>query len=308
MGPGGLRSLVVVLLVLCVGLGGCRLSKDAVAASQQMSATALTLEAYYDALLQEQGETISLLEIDSALSGVPYRAEDSKQPVDTEAELLARKQMAVSLAALADSVTTLTNLKSANDAQVSATALGNALISAKALSPESTVPGSLGEAGRLLIRLAQQHDERKAAQAMDQTLAAVCDLFAKEQPVYDSIGRFRFRQAAAIAKDLEATNALDVTPLLNSSLQPFGLGALPVSPEVQTRLRQLAMQRVQRTVQEQAQRQGDASVAMLGGLREMSRRVHVLATGGRLAARSQPVPLHTVNEWLHTMSQDRELR
>ena len=51
------------------------------------------------------------------------------------------------------------------------------------------------------MQLVQQHDEKKAARAMDETLQAVGDLFEKEKPTYDSIARMHVRQASQVAKD-----------------------------------------------------------------------------------------------------------
>ena len=297
----GRTVLVAVLLTAC-SLAGCRVSQDAVAASEQMTATAAELERFYGGLIAAETDSIALLEVDSAVSGISFNDADRKLPEDTRAELLKRKAMADSLAALASSMQALTGSTAAADVQASATALGDALVDAKALPAGSPIPDSLGKAGRLLILLAQQHEEKKAAKAMDGTLAAVAELFAKEKPAYDSIARFHLRQAAVVAKDLATANGVDMTPMLTPALRPFDLVPVPASPQLQGSLRQLALSRLDAKVEAGTSREMEASAAMLAALEEMSARVHTLATGHPMAARSDPFSLHTVEEWLDVLN------
>ncbi len=297
------RKAVAAAMLLCGSwLGGCRVSEDAVAASEQMTTTAAALERYYGQLIAAETDSIALLEVDSAVSGIRFNEADRKLPDDTRAELLKRKAMADSLAVLASSLQALTGSTAAANVQSSATALGNALVDAKALPQGSPIPDSLGKAGRLLIQLVQQHEERKAAQAMDGTLAAVAELFGKEKPAYDSIALFHLRQAALVAKDLTTANGVDMTPMLAPALRPFDLTPVPASPQLQGSLRQLALSRLDAKVEAESSREMEASLAMLAALEEMSARVHTLATGHRMAARSEPFSLHTVKEWLDLSS------
>ncbi len=293
--------MIAMLLGAC-SLAGCRISEDAVAASEQMTATAAVLERYYGGLLAAETDSLALLEVDGAISGIRFNDADRRLPEDTRAELLKRKAMADSLAALASSMQALTGSTAAKDVQTSATALGNALVNAKALPEGSPIPDSLGKAGRLLIQLAQGHEEKKAAEAMDGTLAAVAELFGKEKPAYDSIARFHLRQAALVAKDLTTANGVDLTPMLAPALRPFDLTPVPASPQLQGSLRQLALSRLDARVEAGTSREMEASAAMLAALVEMSRRVHTLATGHRMAGRGEPFSLHTVEEWLDVLS------
>jgi len=152
------------------------------------------------------------------------------------------------------------------DVQTAATSLGNELVSVKALPGGSPVPDALGEAGNLLLQLIQQRKEKGAAQAMDQTLAAMVALFEKEKPAYDSIARTHLFQASQVAADLISRKAVDPTSMLTPALKPFGLVALQPDPQLQETLRQLELTRLQSTARDSTQHELEASAAMLPAL------------------------------------------
>ena len=232
-----------------------------------------------------------------ALSGIPFGDSDRKLQETTRTELENRKHMAVALAQLAASFATLTNSSSASDVGASATALGNELVSIKALPSGSPIPDALGKAGNALMQLVQQHDEKKAARAMDETLQAVGDLFEKEKPTYDSIARMHVRQASQVAKDLINANEVDYSSMLNPALKPFSLAALPSNPTLQTQLKPLALSRLDTATDRAVQKEEKASAAMLEALREMSSRVHLLATEKPMPIREAPFSLKLVEDW-----------
>src|ERR1700753_409402 len=180
-------ALVVFSALLFCGLSACKVSDDAIAASQQMTSTASTLNDFYSTLEDSVTDTITLYELDAALSGIPFGDNDRKLIETTRSELENRKQMAAALAKLAASFATLPKTSSATAVDKSATALGKELVSIQALPSGSPVPDVLGKAGNALMQLAQQHEEKKAVRTIDQTLEAVGDLFEKEKSTYDSI-------------------------------------------------------------------------------------------------------------------------
>lgn len=291
------RHLVVSLLCASMLPCGCKVQDDAVAAADQITTTAADLRLYYGRLAATVAETIELYAVDAAVSGVPFSAEDRKPIEGTRDELLKRKAMAESLAKLAESLTKLTKSTASDDVETSATALGNELVSAGALSSTSPVPAALGQAGRVLLQLVEQHDEKRAALAMDGTLAAVAELFEKERPVYDSLERTHLGEASQVAKDLLAANEVDVASLLRPALRPFGLTPLPATPQLQESLRALASARLQARAEGETSQEAAAAAAMLAALREMSARVHSLAAEKRMPLRGKPFSLTVVESW-----------
>jgi Arc/MetJ family transcription regulator len=300
----GMKKLcsALVLSSLIGSVTACKVSDDAIAASQQMASTAIALNAYYSALDAAVGDTISLYELDGAVSGIPFGDTDRKLPEATRAELRKRKEMADSLAKLASSMSTLSNSKVASDVETSATQLGNELIAVQALPGGSPVPDALGKAGNFLLQIVQQHDEKKAARAMDESLKAVGDLFEKERTTYDSIARTHDREASQIAEGLIKSNAVDASPLLTPALKPFNLTALPPSLDLQAKLKTLALTRLQHAAEGATQKEEAASTAMLACLREMSSRVHLLATEKPMPLRGNPFSLKLVEDWTQSWS------
>ncbi len=286
------------LLFLFSLVTACKVSDDAVAASTQMTATAASLHSYYAALAGSVTDTIALYELDAAISGIPFSAEERKLPEETRAEILKRRELAKTLAKLASSMATLSNSKAPADIETAATSLGEELTKIKALPNGALVPDAVGKAGNFLLQIVQQHEEKQAARAMDQTLAAVGDLFEKEKPTYDSIARTHIFQASQVAKDLINANGVDPAPMLEPALKPFALTPLPPSQQLQASLKSLALSRLQSTADENAQKEVNASAAMLAALREMSSRVHLLATDRSMPIRGNPFSLEIVESWI----------
>jgi hypothetical protein len=299
-----MNKLCIALLWsgLVGSLTACKVSDDAIAASQQMTSTANALNEYYSALDAAVGDTISLYELDGAISGIPFGEGDRKLPEATRGELEKRKEMAVTLAKLASSMTTLSNSKVSSDVETSATQLGNELISVQALPGGSPVPDALGKAGNFLLQIVQQHEEKKAARAMDETLKAVGDLFEKEKPTYDSIARTHDREASQVAEDLIKSNAVDPAPMLAPALKPFDLTSLPPGSALQASLKTLALSRLQRATERATRKEEGASAAMLACLREMSSRVHLLAIEKPMPLRGNPFSLKLVEDWAQSWS------
>jgi len=293
-------TLVVLSALLFCSLSACKVSDDAMAASQQMTATASTLHDFYSTLEDSVTDTITLYELDAALAGIPYGDSDRKLQETTRSELAHRKQMAVALAGLAASFAELTKNSAASDVDKSAKALGNELVSIKALPGGPPIPEALGRVGNAIMQIVQQHDEKKAARTMDETLQAVGDLFEKEKPAYDSIARMHVRQASAVARDLINANDVDFGPMLTPALKPFSLSAVPSNSNLQARLKPLALARLDTATDLATHKEERASTAMLDGLREMSSRVHLLATEKPMAVREAPFSLKLVEDWVET--------
>jgi hypothetical protein len=287
----------VLCSVLAGSLGGCKVSEDAIAASEQMTSTASALNDYYSALDAEVASTIELYELDAAMSGIPYGDADRKLQEATRAEIGKRKEMAESLAKLAASMGALPRSTAAADVQASATKLGKELVQLKALPGGSPIPDAIGKAGNFLLQIIQQHEEKKAARAMDETLKSVGDLFSAEKPLYDSVARTHVRAAGQIAQDLINANAVDPNPMLAPALKPFGLASLPPSAALQASLKPVELKHLQDATDELINKEEAASAAMLDALREMSSRVHLLATEKPMPLRGAPFSLKLVEQW-----------
>lgn len=262
-----------------------------------MTATASALSDYYTAVNGAVTDTVSLYELDGALSGIPYGEDDRKLQQATQAELQKRVELAATLIQVASSMATLTGSKAASDVQTSATALGNELIAVNALPGGSPIPDAIGKAGNLLLQVVQQHQEKKAALAIDATLKALAELFEKEKPTYDSILRMHDQEASLVAKDLINANAVDPSPMLTPALKPYALAALPPAPKLQRDLKNLALARLQTATSAATKKEEAASAAMLASLVEMSSRVHLLATEKPMPLRGNPFSLKLVEDW-----------
>lgn len=292
----------LIFSALIGSIAACKVSDDAIAASQQMTSTAAALDHYYSALDAGITDTISLYELDGAISGIPFGNDDRKLSESTRDELEKRKELADALTRLASAMSTLSNSKAASDVQTSATQLGNELIAVQALPGGSPVPDAIGKAGNFLLQIVQQHKEKEAARAIDETLIAVGDLFEKEKPTYNSIARTHDREASQIAQDLIKLNDVDPGPMLAPALKPFGLTALPPNASMQASLKTLALSRLQHATEEATKKDESASAAMLASLREMSSRVHLVATEKPMSLRGTPFSLKLVEDWAKSWS------
>ena len=285
------------LLLLVAAIPACKVADDANAAAQQMTATSTELGKYYRALEKTLTDTIALNELNQALLGVPFGEEDRKQIEDARSEIRKRQHIARALTHLSESMNAFVDSKSSSDVESSATDLGNELISAKALPNGSPVPDALGKAGNFLIQIVQQHEEKKAAQAMDGTLTALVELFSNEMPVYASISRQHIALAKTLAASLIKKQYVDPTPLLQPALKPFDLSAAPADPQLQSTLRSLVESRLDTSAESVGRRQAEASDAMLKALKEMSSRIHLLATEKPMPFRGNPFDLNVVESW-----------
>lgn len=293
----GKRFLVSLIAALLVLFPACKVADDATAAGQQMAATSAALNNYYGAIADSLTDTISLNELNQSLLGVPFGDADRKQIETARGEILKRRDMAQALARLSTSFGTLTGTKASTDVATAATALGNELISVKALPGGSPVPSALGKAGEFLIQLIQQHQEKKAAHGMDDTMKALVELFKKELPVYDSLARQHIMLARTVATPLIDRRVVNPSPLLQPALKPFGLSVNPADAQLEDTLRTLAKSRLAAAADGATKQEEEASAAMLKALEEMSSRIDLLATEKPMPMRGNPFSLKVVESW-----------
>ena len=292
-------------LFLCFGLmSACKTSDDATAAASQMATTAQDLASYYSALATVMDNTIKLEELQSALLGTTFGAQDLAQLQQTKEEIQKRSNLAKSLQSLSAGLTKLTGSTAAADVSTAANSLGTALSTIKEIPNGPSLPAALGEAGQVITRLVEEHDERKAAALMDGTISAVAKMFTAEKPVCQSLYTTYFVLADSLAEELLKRNWVDEAGLLTPALQPFGLSPATVVPAASTAaqdrstvLSKYAQQQLatQAAAQEAAQRK--ASEGMDQALQEMSKRIHTLATEKAMPSRGSPVTLADVEAW-----------
>jgi hypothetical protein len=88
--------------------------------------------------------------------------------------------------------------------------------------------------------------------------------------------------------------------MFTPALKPFSLSALPSNPTIQPQLKQLALSRLDTATDTAVQKEVKASTAMLDALREMSSRVHLLATEKPMPIRGDPFSLKLVEDWVQS--------
>lgn len=265
-----------------------------------MAATSQDLASYYSALFQVIDNTTKLEQLQSALLGTPFEPQDIAQLQDTQQEVQKRANLAKTLQSLSSDFSKLTGSTASSDISASANKLGAELVSIKALPAGPPVPDALGKAGKIIILLMQEHDERKMAASLDSTVSAVSKLFTAEKPAYESVYATYFVLAGSLAKELIKRNWVDERGLLIPALQPFGLSPPAVSPEqnLSTVLNGYARQRIATRTVSQTAAQQKASEGMDQALQEMSKRMHKLATEKAMPSRGDPVTLPDVENWL----------
>jgi hypothetical protein len=158
----------------------------------------------------------------------------------------------------------------------------------------------VGDAAKLVVTLVQEHEERKAAPAMDATLSALKTLFSQEQPAYDSLNKVSVTLAGSLARYCIDQNLVSDASVLSPALQPFNLTASLPSGGNSASLNAVAKTRVDEQTAQLVAKQNAASVAMLQALTEMNTRLHQLATEGHMTSRATPVTLTTVENWVAT--------
>jgi hypothetical protein len=305
------RRLPLLLCVLSsISLFSCHTSDDAAAAAKQLATTSTDLANYYSALSQIVAADISLGNLQNSLlphaEVLPFPDANRALLNTTSSELQKRADIAKSLQELSAAFSNLTGSTAPTDVSTAASKLGTELNTLKALPPLTgspiSVPSAIGDAGKLIVSLIQQHEEKKVAPALDATVTALKELFSKETDVYDSLNQTYLTTAASLAKYCITKNMVDETSVLAPALQPFSLTAHLPSGADTAQLKTAADTQVDESSKVLVAAYQKASAAMLQAITEMSTRIHQLATEGRMPSRGAPVDLATVENWIATSS------
>jgi len=305
------RRLPFLLFLLCsIFLFSCKTSDDANAAAKQLATTSTYLANYYSALSQIVTADIALGGLQNSLlphaDVLPFPDANRALLNTTSSELQKRADLAKALQDLSIAFSNLTGSTAPTDVSNAASKLGTELTTLKAL-PQPTgapisIPSAIGDAGKLIVSLIQQHEEKKVAPALDATVNALKELFSKEADVYDSLNQTHVTKAASLAKYCIKKNLVDETSVLAPALQPFSLTAHLSSTADTAPLKTAAETQVDETSKVLVAAHQTASAAMLQAITEMSTRIHQLATEGRMPSRGTPVTLTTVENWIGTAS------
>lgn len=221
-------------------------------------------------------------------------------------ELQKRANVAQALQGLSTAFSNLTGSTAPTDVSNAASKLGTELQTLNALpqlkGAPIPLPTLIGDAAGAIVTLIRNHEERKAAPAMDKTVSALKELFTKEEKAYDSLNNSYDDVAKALAQYCIDKNLLDETSVLGPALQPFGLKAHISSTTDTTLLKKAATTQLQETLNSLNDAHHSASVAMLQGITDMGTRIHQLATEGHMPSRGTPITLTTVENWITTAS------
>jgi hypothetical protein len=288
----------------------CHTSDDAAAAAKQLATTSADLADYYSALSQIVTADIALGDLQNSLlphaDVLPFPESNRALLNTTSSELQKRADLAKSLQNLSNAFSSLTGSTASTDVSNAASKLGTELTTLKALpQPKGapiSVPSAIGDAGKLIVSLIQQHEERKIAPALDATIKALGDLFSAEADVYDSLNQTYLTKAASLAKYCTEKNLVDETSVLIPALQPFGLTARVSSAADTAQLKSATETQVEQRNKALVAAHQKASSAMLQAITEMSARIHQLATGGKMSSRGTPATLTTVEKWISSAS------
>jgi hypothetical protein len=300
-----------LMLLLCsIFLFSCQTSDDASAAAKQLATTSTDLANYYSALSQIINADIALGSLQNSLLShadvLPFPDANRELLNTTSLELQKRADLAKALQDVSSAFSKLTGSTAPTDVSNAASKLGTELTTLKAL-PKLTgtpipIPSAIGDAGKLIVSLIQQHKEKKIAPALDATVSALKELFSNEADAYDSLNQTHLTLAASLAKYCIDKNLVDETSVLAPALQPFSLTAHLSSTANTTPLDTAAKTQVDETTKVLVAAHQKASAAMLQAITEMNARIHQLATEGRMPSRGTPITLTTVENWIATAS------
>jgi hypothetical protein len=252
-----------------VFLASCKTISEAAAAAKQLASTSSDLSSCYKDLSTQIDETIVLQEIQQAVFGVPYDDDSYHVLLDVKKEIGKRAAVAQALSNLAAAYGTLAGLKAPSDASAAATKLGDGLQAAGALNKTSPVPAEMSQAATTVLEFARTLELRKGAKAIQQSVAAVRQVYDRETSDYESISKQRITLGASIAKKLVDKDQVDLESVLVPALKPFHFSPKLQSGVGSPEYKKLAMMEID----EQANEQIASSIQSVGSISKSLRAV-----------------------------------
>lgn len=296
-------ALAWILLLSSLCLSGCQTQKDAVAAAQQMSATAATLQAYYSSLVDLVDRTKEAQIAQSLISKVPFDKEAVDQLDDEQAELRKRAALAGNLARVAALFADITNSSAATDAAKAAGDLGKEIGSIKAFAGGSEAD-ALKVAATALVNVIKAQDEVKAAKLISPVTTSMSAFFDKEVSSYVSFSNSYYLTAASNSNALIDRDQVAHTFLYRSSLQPFGLSPEITDPDLRKGALEGLKMRVQVRLADRQLRNQAAGTALSESLHVMRDRITQVANRKAMQATLPPLTLEGVKAWVLEVKTD----
>jgi hypothetical protein len=294
------RICFSTLVVALMFTTACKTSEDATAAASQMATTAKDLTGYYSQMDTVLDNTIQLNELQSVLLGTSFDQQARAQMKETQQEIQKREDLAKCLQNLSDEFSKLTGARTSSDVQQAAGKLGSAISSLGSLPGAGALPTGLGEAGKEIVTLVQEHKEREAGKALDAIVTALSKMYQQETSTYDSLYSQDLVLAESLAKELVKRGWVSEGELFSPITQPFGLAPPASTPEINKILKAYTEQQIEDRMADQVAAEKKASDCMAKALDEMSARIHKLATDKVMDERTAPVTLSDVEKWIET--------
>jgi cell fate (sporulation/competence/biofilm development) regulator YmcA (YheA/YmcA/DUF963 family) len=278
---------------------GCKTGEDAEAAATQMSSTANSLAAYYTAQKKILEERELVYQTNQALFEKPYGEATQKTIKAKKGELAARAEMAEELVKLAGNFAHLTGSTAAADSAASAQKLETECESLASVQSSSTEQDAIKVALTLLVKAIQEKKEREAARQVDALAQGLRDLFAKEAPVWESDDTAYAELAATAAEELVDKGAVDNSASLRAALELFGLTLLPAGESANVNGKLAPVAKAQIEARKAALEDGykEATDDMQDALKEMAKRIDLVATDKPMKYRREPVTVENVQKW-----------
>jgi hypothetical protein len=288
----------MVLFLTCLCLSGCKTSKDATAAANQLIATAQSLTDYYNALGTIATSTDRLNSVQVALYNIPYDDAVKAQIVEARTEIQKRAAVAKGLTDLAKHFAMFTGSTPAADASASAGKLEDEV---KTLETSDIFPTSSPEIVILnnsigaIVRAIQENKKREVAKSVGEFAQALNNLFATESAVYVTLNIQYVTLSSSLAKRMLQEGKTDPTSFL--ALSPYALTPEIASHGLKNGVTNIAATQVDKRAATLTQSQKDASENMWESLNEMAARINLVANDKPMLARTAPVTLTQVEKW-----------
>ena len=290
--------LAALLMLMIMGLQGCRTQEDAVATAEQMSAVAATMRTYYAALDGLVERTAEVRRAQRALLGGPADPASEERLAVRRAELVKREALAGDVAKLAAALGELTNSDAASDAAKAAEELRQDAVGLKLVTDNAGVQTGLQAAVTSLVNGLRARDERKAARSMEPVLVALCSFFDSEKAVYEAVAADYYTGAAANAVELIDEDQVSVAVQYRTSLEPFGMEPEITLPRLKAAAREQLKAEVNRRAVALNQGSVDATDALGEALHRVEARVDTVAKGRAMRVRVPPLQVDAVKAWV----------
>jgi hypothetical protein len=286
-----------LLLASSCGLSGCKTSKDAAEAATQMSQTAKALCDYYTNVRTVFENTDEIYQLNHDLYSKPYPSDTQKELKQNEAELAKRAELASDFSTLAGSFSKLTGSTASADVATFASKLNTEIEALASVKASSIEQAALKSAMQALLTAIQEHKEREAAEAMDNAVKGLRDLFDEEEDVWNAREVLYSDIASNLAISLVDAKATDNMPLLKVALDPFGLAQSTASPEMNAKLATAAKNQIQTKKADMDSSFQKATSDMSKALHTMADRIDTVANDKAMDFHSTPVTVSSVEQW-----------